>query len=394
MGRSASSASRESVVRRTPRAQLSLFGVSGMTMRSTSLFVVLLICTIAQALASTDPKELSADSMSTPQTMNVQPKQLTGNAHEAAKSQIEVAKKTISVANTGAKQRVENAHATALEIRKLAAANQKPADPFAEEVEDDQTLQRDHELDEQTRGVKRQVSISREQEKDKQKKAARKIKEKYALKAKLKTESRAAGHKVKEVRTKCKLQMSSLAYAQSFQRVNKAETGKTGKRTMKTLKRAKRAESMVKERGLKFVKCKAEKAQAEAMKDTADYKLTANAKAAIQKPGAKLKKKKKKKKGKFDRTVQLTSVLVKLHSTPLYKEIDNELENTVSKISKRLVDSKKKDKYLTAAGVNNAKNPVTTGLGGQLKSANREVTEASNAYVQAKLAVVDKESMP
>merc|ERR1712195_77389 len=394
MGRSAVRA--ESVVRRTLRAQLSLFGVSGMTMRSTTLFVVLLICTIAQALASTDPKELSADSMSTPQTMNVQPKQLTGNAHEAAKSQIEVAKKTISVANTGAKQRVENAHATALEIRKLAAANQKPADPFAEEVEDDQTLQRDHELDEQTRGVKRQVSISREQEKDKQKKAARKIKKKYALKAKLKTESRAAGHKVKEVRTKCKLQMSSLAYAQSFQRVNKAETGKTGKRTMKTLKRAKRAESMVKERGLKFVKCKAEKAQAEAMKDTADYKLTANAKAAIQKPGAKLKKKKKKKKkkGKFDRTAQLTSVLVKLHSTPLYKEIDNELENTVSKISKRLVDSKKKDKYLTAAGVNNAKNPVTTGLGGQLKSANREVTEASNAYVRAKLAVVDKESMP
>merc|ERR1712166_1646350 len=179
-------------------------------MRSTSLFVVLLICTIAQALASTDPKELSADSMSTPQTMNVQPKQLTGNAHGAAKSQIEVAKKTISVANTGAKQRVENAHATALEIRKLAAANQKPADPFAEEVEDDQTLQRDHEQDKQT-------------------KAARKIKKKYALKAKLKTESRAAGHKVKEVRTKCKLQMSSLAYAQSFQRVNKAETGKTGK---------------------------------------------------------------------------------------------------------------------------------------------------------------------
>merc|ERR1712195_142608 len=392
MGRSAVRA--ESVVRRTLRAQLSLFGVSGMTMRSTTLFVVLLICTIAQALASTDPKELSADSMSTPQTMNVQPKQLTGNAHEAAKSQIEVAKKTISVANTGAKQRVENAHATALEIRKLAAANQKPADPFAEEVEDDQTLQRDHELDEQTRGVKRQVSISREQEKDKQKKAARKIKKKYALKAKLKTESRAAGHKVKEVRTKCKLQMSSLAYAQSFQRVNKAETGKTGKRTMKTLKRAKRAESMVKERGLEFVKCKAEKEQAEAMKDTADYKLTANAKAAIQKPGAKLKKKKKKKKGKFDRTVQLTSVLVKLHSTPLYKEIDNELENTVSKISKRLVDSKKKDQYLSAAGVNNAKNPVTTGLGGQLKSANREVTEASNAYVRAKLAVVDKESMP
>merc|ERR1712195_324218 len=387
MGRSAVRA--ESVVRRTLRAQLSLFGVSGMTMRSTTLFVVLLICTIAQALASTDPKELSADSMSTPQTMNVQPKQLTGNAHEAAK-------KTIRVANTGAKQRVENAHATALEIRKLAAANQKPADPFAEEVEDDQTLQRDHELDEQTRGVKRQVSISREQEKDKQKKAARKIKKKYALKAKLKTESRAAGHKVKEVRTKCKLQMSSLAYAQSFQRVNKAETGKTGKRTMKTLKRAKRAESMVKERGLKFVKCKAEKEQAEAMKDTADYELTANAKAAIQKPGAKLKKKKKKKKkkGKFDRTAQLTSVLVKLHSTPLYKEIDNELENTVSKISKRLVDSKKKDKYLTAAGVNNAKNPVTTGLGGQLKSANREVTEASNAYVRAKLAVVDKESMP
>merc|ERR1712166_794282 len=330
-----SSASR---VRRTLRAQLSLFGVSGMTMRSTTLFVVLLICTIAQALASTDPKELSADSMSTPQTMNVQPKQLTGNAHEAAKSQIEVAKKTISVANTGAKQRVENAHATALEIRKLAAANQKPADPFAEEVEDDQTLQRDHELDEQTRGVKRQVSISREQEKDKQEKAARKIKKKYALKAKLKTESRAAGHKVKEVRTKCKLQMSSLAYAQSFQRVNKAE-----------------------------------KAQAEAMKDTADYKLTANAKRAIQKPGAKLKKKKKK--GKFDRTVQLTNFLVKLHSTPLYKEIDNELENTVSKISKRLVDSKKEDKYLTAAGVHNAKNPVTTGLGGQLKSANREVTE-------------------
>merc|ERR1712195_235339 len=394
MGRSAVRA--ESVVRRTLRAQLSLFGVSGMTMRSTTLFVVLLICTIAQALASTDPKELSADSMSTPQTMNVQPKQLTGNAHEAAKSQIEVAKKTISVANTGAKQRVENAHATALEIRKLAAANQKPADPFAEEVEDDQTLQRDHELDEQTRGVKRQVSISREQEKDKQKKAARKIKKKYALKAKLKTESRAAGHKVKEVRTKCKLQMSSLAYAQSFQRVNKAETGKTGKRTMKTLKRAKRAESMVKERGLKFVKCKAEKEQAEAMKDTADYKLTANAKRAIQKPGAKLKKKKKKKKkkGKFDRTVQLTNFLVKLHSTPLYKEIDNELENTVSKISKRLVDSKKKDKYLTAAGVNNAENPVTTGLGGQLKSANREVTEASNAYVRAKLAVVDKESMP
>merc|ERR1712195_217428 len=320
MGRSAVRA--ESVVRRTLRAQLSLFGVSGMTMRSTTLFVVLLICTIAQALASTDPKELSADSMSTPQTMNVQPKQLTGNAHEAAKSQIEVAKKTISVANTGAKQRVENAHATALEIRKLAAANQKPADPFAEEVEDDQTLQRDHELDEQTRGVKRQVSISREQEKDKQKKAARKIKKKYALKAK--------------------------------------------------------------------------KEQAEAMKDTADYKLTANAKAAIQKPGAKLKKKKKKKKkkGKFDRTAQLTSVLVKLHSTPLYKEIDNELENTVSKISKRLVDSKKKDKYLTAAGVNNAENPVTTGLGGQLKSANREVTEASNAYVRAKLAVVDKESMP
>ena len=259
--------------------------------------------------------------------------------------------------------------------------------------EDDETLQRDHELDEQTRGVRRQVSISREQEKDKQKKAARKIKKKYALKAKLKTESRAADHKVKEVRTKCKLKMSSLAYAQSFQRVT---ARKTGKRTVKTLKRAKRAKSMVKERGLKFVKCKAEKEQAEAMKDTADYKVTANAKTAIQKPGAKLtkKKKKKKKNGEIDRSVQLTSVLVKLHSTPLYKEIDNELENAVSKISKRLVDSKKKDKYLTAADVNNAKNPVTTGLGGQLKSANRKVTEASNAYVRAKLAVVDKESMP
>ena len=254
--------------------------------------------------------------------------------------------------------------------------------------EDDETLQRDHELDEQTRGVRRQVSISREQEKDKQKKAARKIKKKYALKAKLKTESRAADHKVKEVRTKCKLKMSSLAYAQSFQRVT---ARKTGKRTVKTLKRAKRAKSMVKERGLKFVKCKAEKEQAEAMKDTADYQVTANSKTAIQKPGAKLTKKKK---AEIDRTVQLTSVLVKLHSTPLYKEIDNELENAVSKISKRLVDSKKKDKYLTAADVNNAKNPVTTGLGGQLKSANRKVTEASNAYVRAKLAVVDKESMP